>query len=234
MNRYRGFTLVELLVVTAIIGVLVALLLPAVQSARASARSASCKNNLRQIGLALHQYCSAHRGSFPVRKHDEVSKSWIYVFAPFLEGVDEIRICPDDPLRDERLLKKATSYVINEYISLEITDVVRSIDDVTATSQSIAVFEIAYDETRSYAETEAAIKPANEHAHCWQWYRPINLDWGLLESAVRRDIELDRHQDASHYLYLDGHVDLIAEQQILAWIDAKIDFSRPDPTWSTP
>jgi prepilin-type N-terminal cleavage/methylation domain-containing protein len=54
-----GFTLVELLVVIAIIGVLIALLLPAVQAAREAARRASCKNNLRQLGLALHNYSSA-------------------------------------------------------------------------------------------------------------------------------------------------------------------------------
>lgn len=86
MKRLYGFTLVELLVSIAIIAVLIALLLPAVQMAREAARRASCQSNLKQLGLALHNYHDAF-GMFPIgaRKQANMGPSWYVGLLPFLE-----------------------------------------------------------------------------------------------------------------------------------------------------
>ena len=82
--RSRGFTLIELLVVIAIIAILIAILLPAVQQAREAARRSACNNNMKQIGLALHNYHDAHR-SFPIGTVYFWSSSWITQLLPYME-----------------------------------------------------------------------------------------------------------------------------------------------------
>jgi prepilin-type N-terminal cleavage/methylation domain-containing protein len=94
MNSRRAFTLVELLVVIAIIGILIALLLPAVQAAREAARRSQCSNNLKQLGLGLQNYHDTHR-VFPPSAikemfQDDTSKSaqalvWSGMILPFIE-----------------------------------------------------------------------------------------------------------------------------------------------------
>jgi len=91
-----GFTLIELLVVIAIIAILVALLLPAVQQAREAARRSACKNNMKQMGLALHNYHDTH-GVFPfgglrratshsnTDRNQEAAPGWGMMILPFIE-----------------------------------------------------------------------------------------------------------------------------------------------------
>jgi prepilin-type N-terminal cleavage/methylation domain-containing protein/prepilin-type processing-associated H-X9-DG protein len=80
-----GFTLIELLVVIAIIGTLVGLLLPAVQSAREAARRTECQNNLRQLGLALHNHCDAFEGLPAARTVSPALHGWCVDLLPFVE-----------------------------------------------------------------------------------------------------------------------------------------------------
>lgn len=112
--RGFGFTIVELLVSLAVISLLIALLLPAVQSARAAAANASCKNHMRQIALAFHQYeeTYGHQVAVPF------ATSWRKQIMPWLELRAEaerfpIYACPSDPVATGSINFDAVSYNIS-------------------------------------------------------------------------------------------------------------------------
>ncbi|MDA0833829.1 MAG: DUF1559 domain-containing protein [Planctomycetota bacterium] len=88
IHQRRGFTLIELLVVIAIIAVLIALLLPAVQQAREAARRIQCRNNLKQIGLALHNYESSHNSFPPGRVGYPMVFSAHAAILPYIDGAN--------------------------------------------------------------------------------------------------------------------------------------------------
>jgi prepilin-type N-terminal cleavage/methylation domain-containing protein/prepilin-type processing-associated H-X9-DG protein len=98
LRRLGGFTLIELLVVVAIIAILAALLLPALSHAKTSARSAACKSNLHQLGLALHLYVQDNREHYPQEGLAPVSLArlgyWTLPLLPILTGTGDRLFCP--------------------------------------------------------------------------------------------------------------------------------------------
>ncbi len=143
-----GFTLVELLVVIAIIGILVALLLPAVQAAREAARRTQCVNNMKQIGLALHNYHDTYKtfppGSFNLREQwPSNGTNWRALILPFME---------QQPVHDQLSFTDTSSFMAGNTNALLGNEVLREliIDGYRCPSTPFPVF----DNPHSWSNTQ--------------------------------------------------------------------------------
>ena len=70
-------------------------------------------------------------------------------------------------------------------------------------------------------------KSGVEHAHASEWFTELTMSEDFVEDMIVRDVKLDRHANASNYLYLDGHVELISGDAIRQWADEGYNFAKP-------
>lgn len=205
--KRRGFTLIELIVAVIIIGVLVALLLPAVQQPRGHARRGYCRNSLKQIGLALHNYHNAYGSLPPAYTVDEDGNrlhSWRTLILPFLDQA---------PLYEQMDLTKPWDDPVNA-VALE-TSIITYLCPGSDIPQNHTTYVGMVGEERAFAPTEGrtfqefrdgtsntvivaeTLKGAAIH-----WMSPYDDQFDVLNS-LNLDAET-YHKAGIHILFADG------------------------------
>jgi len=218
MPTRRGFSLVELLVVLAIISVLIGLLMPAVQNARLSAKRVQCINNLKQIGIALHNQADADRSTYqgPARA-DRLG--WRVRLLPFLEesalSQEYRKDRPwDDAANDPLISKMPKVYSCPLSDAKQVGRASYELPEVIAIANPLKPGDYArhiLDPTRERSLRPTCIELSDEYARPWLDPNPDNRLQSLLSPASHNPDALKRAFGGNHdpvfpILFIDGHV----------------------------
>lgn len=219
--------MVELLTVTAVIGVLAGLTLPAFASAMGRARSAQCLSQLRQLGLGLRLYADGDAtGRLPVRDSDlppivgRPVDSWVLALTNQLPSPATLRICPADAAKRQRQRagKFSSSYLLNtclDYVlgsdgkPLAVAAGCPRLDQLSAPSSTFLTFEASL----------AGYFAGEDRVHPETWL----LGW----QHVLSDIDPSRHGSAANYLFGDGSVRAVSARELKGRIERGDNFAVP-------
>lgn len=226
--KQAGFTLLELLVVVAMIGGLSTLAFLGARGAISASKQAASTTNMRNIGLALRMYADDNAGKFPETTHTaSLGKAWIYALESYMGDFDETRVCPADPKREERRRANGSSYILNSYIFVPRMgpfgnaigpqlNRVNAIPDPSRTLMAVVCSE------------RTGVGAGNDHTHSNLW-----KSW----SAVCNDISPDRFggsarasdktRGRSIYLYVDGRVEAMPANEVKTKIERGINIAKP-------
>lgn len=217
----QGFSLVEMLVAVAVIGLLTGIAFPAIQGGMGKAKLSQDLSNLRQIGQGILLYAGENQGNLPPTSCLG-EPSWIGALKPYLgEQYERIRISSLDPNREARKSAGGTSYLLNDEVDSAFDragnpkpGLLQNQNRITEASRRLLLFPAS------------RTKPAGEdHIHSGSMGR-----WHSLLGEINPDssgpVSRQRDTGSSAYLFADGHAEILAAKTLKGRVDAGLNIAE--------
>ncbi len=224
--KERGFTLIELLVVITIIAVLIGISVPAMAGMKARANQTACASNLRQVGMAMIQFCQDNDGQFPKSTHSATaSESWIHTLLPYLAKVEEVRLSPGDPDLEKRRKLRATSYTMNEYL---VAPALGPFGEPLEPAANYRQLPLPGRTVTTFLAADGKITVSADHTHSRNW-----KSWKTVTNDIAPDRfrtggrAADKDRGSANYLFADGHVESHEAQTVKALVARGVNFAIP-------